>query len=121
MGDECHNRNRAGTSLFLRAITPALIRTCPDRERVAEVFEFVERNDHFFLNLSMAAGKPCWSQRRASRVDGVDGDGAQWHGFRDPRGEHATAVFVAPAGMVQGLYLPGSQRTMPTPISEIAR
>src|SRR5262245_62864418 len=27
MGDECHNRNRAGTSLFLRAITPQLIAT----------------------------------------------------------------------------------------------
>ena len=27
MGDECHNRNRAATSLFLRAIAPALART----------------------------------------------------------------------------------------------
>ena len=51
MGDECHNRNRAGTSLFLRALTPALIRTCRDRERAASVFEFIQGNDHFFLNL----------------------------------------------------------------------
>src|SRR5512136_3454238 len=39
MGDECHNRNRAGTSLFLRAIGPAILRTCADRERAAQVFE----------------------------------------------------------------------------------
>lgn len=32
MGDECHNRNRAGTSLFLRAIGPALARTNRDNE-----------------------------------------------------------------------------------------
>ncbi|MEE8122062.1 MAG: DUF1116 domain-containing protein, partial [Anaerolineales bacterium] len=35
MGDECHNRNRAGTSLLLRALGPALARTCEDGERLA--------------------------------------------------------------------------------------
>src|SRR5512139_1406525 len=57
MGDECHNRNRAGTSLFLRAIGPALARTNRDNEVLARVIEFVNGNDHFFLNLSMPAGK----------------------------------------------------------------
>lgn len=36
MGDECHNRNRAATSLFLRAIAPALARTNRDNETLAK-------------------------------------------------------------------------------------
>jgi len=50
MGDEGHNRNRAGTSLFLRAIGPALARTNRDNEVLARIIEFIDRNDHFFLN-----------------------------------------------------------------------
>ncbi|HEC34170.1 MAG TPA: DUF1116 domain-containing protein [Chloroflexi bacterium] len=108
MGDECHNRNRAGTSLFLRAITPAIMRTCPDRERAAQVFEFIERNDHFFLNLSMAAGKAMLEP-----AEGIEGAtiltvmarngtdfGIRMAGMPD-------RWFVAPAGIVEGLYLPG--------------
>jgi len=108
MGDECHNRNRAGTSLFLRAITPAIIRTCPDRERAAEVFEFIDGNDHFFLNLSMPAGKAM-----VEPAEGIEGStivtvmarngtdfGIRVAGMPD-------RWFVAPAGKVKGLYLPG--------------
>ena len=54
MGDECHNRNRAATSLFLRAIGPALARTSRDNEVAGQVLDFIDRNDHFFLNLSHA-------------------------------------------------------------------
>ena len=36
MGDECHNRNRAATSLFLRQIGPALARTNRDNEILAK-------------------------------------------------------------------------------------
>ena len=108
MGDECHNRNRAGTSLFLRAITPAIMRTCPDREQAAKVFEFIESNDHFFLNLSMPAGKAMLEP-----AEGIEGstiltvmarNGTDF-GIRmagDPE-----RWFVAPAGIVDGLYLPG--------------
>ena len=57
MGDEGHNRNRAGTLMFLREILPALIGSgLPPRE-IAEVARFVAGNDHFFLNLVMPAGK----------------------------------------------------------------
>ncbi len=59
MGDEVHNRNRAATSLFLRQIAPALVRTGADPERSAQVLEFINGNDHFFLNLAMAACKAC--------------------------------------------------------------
>ena len=57
MGDELHNRNKAGTSLFLRAIIPAMIEAVPDVRQLPEVIRFIDKNDHFFLNLAMAAGK----------------------------------------------------------------
>ncbi len=108
MGDECHNRNRAGTSLFLRAITPAIIRTCPDRERVAEVFEFIEQNDHFFLNLSMPAGKAMLEP-----AEGIEGStvltvmARNGTDFGIRMAGMPERWFVAPAGIVDGLYLPG--------------
>jgi len=57
MGDEVHNRNRAGTSLFYRIIAPAVIQTTSEADTAAEVLNFINGNDHFFLNLSMPAGK----------------------------------------------------------------
>lgn len=59
MGDEVHNRNRAATSLFYRAIAPAIVKTAENSEDAAAVLEFINGNDHFFLNLSMPAAKAC--------------------------------------------------------------
>jgi hypothetical protein len=108
MGDECHNRNRAGTSLLLRALGPALARTCSDQERLAQVIEFIDRNDHFFLNLSMPAGKAMLEPAEGipgSTIITVMARNGTDFGIRlagDP-----DRWFVAPAGMVEGLYLPG--------------
>ena len=68
MGDELHNRNKAGTSLFLRAIAPFLVETCRNSADLAEVIRFIDKNDHFFLNLAMAAGKA--STEAAHGVEG---------------------------------------------------
>lgn len=57
MGDEMHNRNKAGTSLFLRSVVPYMIEANDDREALAESIRFIDRNDHFFLNIAMAAAK----------------------------------------------------------------
>lgn len=57
MGDEVHNRNRAGTSLLFRQLAPAIMRTATNMEDAAKVLEFINGNDHFFLNLSMPAAK----------------------------------------------------------------
>ncbi len=57
MGDEVHNRNRAATSLLYRALAPAVIRTASKPDDAAAALEFINRNDHFFLNLSMASCK----------------------------------------------------------------
>jgi hypothetical protein len=108
MGDECHNRNRAGTSLLLRALAPGLARTCHDSERLAKVFEFINDNDHFFLNLAMPAGKALLEPAEnipGSTIIMVMARNGTDFGIRlsgDPQ-----RWFVAPAGMVEGLYLPG--------------
>jgi hypothetical protein len=108
MGDECHNRNRAGTSLLLRALGPAMARTCSDQERLAQVIEFIDNNDHFFLNLSMPAGKAMLEPAEGipgSTIITVMARNGTDFGIRlagDPE-----RWFVAPAGVVEGLYLPG--------------
>lgn len=56
MGDEGHNRNRAGTSLLLREILPALLELDEPAGDLADVARFIAGNDHFFLNLTMPAG-----------------------------------------------------------------
>lgn len=71
MGDEVHNRNRAGTSLFYRAIAPAIIRTADNMEDAAACLEFINGNDHFFLNLSMPAGKCTLDAARGIRNSSV--------------------------------------------------
>jgi hypothetical protein len=55
-GDECHNRNKAGTALFVKTIAPHLARSV-DGETAAQCLEFMGGNDHFFLNLSVAHSK----------------------------------------------------------------
>src|SRR5512143_189609 len=107
MGDECHNRNRAATSLFLRAIGPALARTNKDNEVLAKVIEFIDRNDHFFLNLSMPAGKAM-----LEAAEGVEGStivtvmARNGTDFGIRLASMPERWFVAPAGKVQGLYFP---------------
>jgi hypothetical protein len=57
MGDEGHNRNRAGTLMLLKEWLPDLITSGLDPADLAEVVRFVSGNDHFFLNLVMPACK----------------------------------------------------------------
>jgi hypothetical protein len=57
MGDEAHNRNRAGTLMLLRELLPAMIDSGAPASEIAESVRFVGANDHFFLNLAMPACK----------------------------------------------------------------
>jgi hypothetical protein len=108
MGDEVHNRNRAGTSLFYRAIAPAVIRTARDPETAAKVLDFINGNDHFFLNLSMALSKACLDAGRGVKDsslvvvmarNGTD-FGVQLSGTGDK-------WFTGPAPIPDALYFPG--------------
>jgi hypothetical protein len=108
MGDEVHNRNRAATSLLFRALAPHLVQTGAPASDVAAVLRFVDGNDHFFLNLSMAASKcsldPAAGIPRSSMITIMARNGTDF-------GIQVSALpgrwFVAPAPMVEGLYLPG--------------
>lgn len=106
MGDEGHNRNRAGTLMLLRELLPELIDSSAPSAEVADVVRFISGNDHFFLNLVMPAGK--LQTEAAAGIDGcsvvttmarngtefgiqVSGTGRQW--------------FTGPASVPDGLFL----------------
>ncbi len=57
MGDEGHNRNRAGSLMLLRELLPSLITADGTSDDIAEAVRFAGANEHFFLNLGMPACK----------------------------------------------------------------
>jgi hypothetical protein len=57
MGDEGHNRNRAGSALMLRDLAPALVEVDAPSSDIAAVLRFIGGNEHFFLNLGMPTAK----------------------------------------------------------------
>ena len=107
MGDEVHNRNKAATSLFIREILPYLLKADLNSKERIEVIEFINSNDHFFLNLSMACSKAmldtaggvenstlltCMCRNGTDFGIRVAGLGAQW--FTGPAGEVKGLLFV---------------------------
>lgn len=57
MGDECHNRDLAATSLFYKEIAPAIVKAVDDVSIANGALEFISNQEHFFLNIGMAACK----------------------------------------------------------------
>jgi len=108
MGDEVHNRNRAATSLLIRQIAPALLQPRITKQAAAEVLRFIDSNDHFFLNLSMAAIKamlePAEGIVGCSLVTVMARNGTDF-GIRVAG--MPDRWFTAPAPIVDGLWLPG--------------
>ncbi|MFT4105860.1 MAG: DUF1116 domain-containing protein [Lacrimispora sp.] len=47
MGDECHNRNTAATSLFIQTIAPYIVETSFSDKVKKEVFDFMNLGDYF--------------------------------------------------------------------------
>jgi hypothetical protein len=47
MGDECHNRNNAGTSLLIQALSPYILETDYSTKEKREVLDFVGSSDYF--------------------------------------------------------------------------
>ncbi|NQV57569.1 MAG: DUF1116 domain-containing protein [Rhodospirillales bacterium] len=108
MGDEVHNRNAAATSLLIKKLVPAMLRSGLDRADVATAIEFMAGNDHFFLNISMAAcksmldaahGVPASTMITAMARNGVE------FGIRMSGGGDRWFTTIAP--VVDGLYFPG--------------
>jgi hypothetical protein len=57
MGDDCHNRYNAATSLFLKEIAPYMMKTGIDKKILIETFNFMSQNNFTLLNLGMASAK----------------------------------------------------------------
>jgi hypothetical protein len=111
MGDEVHNRNRAGTAQVFRALAPALMEVDAPSSDVVEVARYIANNDYFYLNLSMACGKA--TADAASGIEHstivttiarngtemgvrVSGTGGRW--------------FTAPSAEIRALFRPGHYR-----------
>jgi hypothetical protein len=107
MGDEGHNRNVAATSLFGRILGPFLVRVV-DKDRAVAVLEFLRANDHFFLNLSMAACKATLDTAAgiegSTVVTAMARNGVEFGIRLSGTGD---TWFTTPVGVPDGLYFPG--------------
>jgi hypothetical protein len=107
MGDECHNRNVAASSLLLKKLVPAALESKVPQSQLAEVLSFIAGNDHFFLNLSMAACKAMLDAAHgfagSSMVTAMARNGVRFGIRLSGTGDR---WFEAPALPVNGLYFP---------------
>ena len=108
MGDECHNRNVAGTSLFLNEITHHLPASDLDKRTIGDVVRFISGNHHFFLNLSMPACKATMDAahgiKNCTVVTAMARNGVEFGIRVSGLGDR---WFTAPAEVPRGLYFPG--------------
>jgi len=108
MGDEGHNRNKAGSLLFTKSLAPHIVKASKDFDSAAKTLQFLGDNALSVLNPVMAACKGMVDA--AHGIEGstivtvmarngtdfgirVSGLGEQW--------------FTAPVAIPQGLYFPG--------------
>ena len=108
MGDEGHNRNRAGTSLLIRELAPYIIQTKFSEKEKIEVLKFIDNNDHFFLNLTMPACKCTMDAAKniefSTIVTVMARNGTEFGIRVSGLGDR---WFTGPAGIVDGLLFPG--------------
>lgn len=108
MGDECHNRNVAASSLLFKQLTNRLLVSEIGRKELSEVLSFIAANDHFFLNLSMASCKSMLDTAvgipDSTVITVMSRNGVEFGIRMSSTGER---WFTAPAGIPEGLYFPG--------------
>ncbi len=108
MGDEMHQRNVGCSSLFLRALAPALAKTVADKDELAKALAFMGGNDQFFLNIAMVLGKaimdPVSDIEGSSVVTAMSRNGTDFGIRVSGTGDE---WFTAPVEMPEGLYFPG--------------
>ncbi len=108
MGDEGHNRNKAGSVLFTKALAPFIVKATNDADTAADIIRALGDNALCVLNPVMAACKAM-----ADAAHGVEGStivsvmarngtdfGIRVSGLGDQ-------WFTAPVAVPQGLYFPG--------------
>ena len=108
MGDELHNRNAAASGLLFKRFTLALLASRLDSAAIQRALAFVAGNDHFFLNISMAACKAMSDAAHdvagSSMVTVMARNGVNFGIRLSGTGDR---WFQAPANPVDGLYFPG--------------
>jgi hypothetical protein len=106
MGDEGHNRNRAGTLMLLRELLPGMVDSGAPTSDVAAAARFVGGNDHFFLNLDMPACKLAMDAGRdvpgSSLVVAMSRNGTDFGIQVSGTGDR---WYTGPAEVPDGLYL----------------
>jgi hypothetical protein len=108
MGDEGHNRNKAGSIIFTTKLAPFIVQVCAKSSTAAEIIRFLGENALTVLNPVMAACKAM-----ADAGHGIEGStimsvmarngtdlGIRVSGL----GDH---WFTGPVGQPAGLYFPG--------------
>lgn len=109
MGDEGHNRNKAGSLLYLKLLAPLIAKTMKDSAAMSEVLQFIGDNALSVLNPVMAACKAM-----TDAAHGVEGstivttmarNGTDF-GIR-VSGLGEKQWFTAPAEIPVGLFFPG--------------
>ena len=108
MGDEGHNRNRAGSALLGRLLAPHLVRTGLPTEQQSQAFRYLADNDLVALNPVMAACKATMDAahgiRASTLVTTMARNGTEFGIRVSGLGDR---WFVAPAETPRGLYFPG--------------
>lgn len=108
MGDELHNRHSASSSLFANQMAVAISKADIPRDRALPTLGYLAGHNLLFLGLAMACGKaiadPARDVEYSSLVVAMCRNGTEFGIQVSGLGD---AWFVAPAPVVEGLYLPG--------------
>lgn len=108
MGDEGHNRNRAGTSLLIREIVADLIEVDLPTADLSDTLRFINANDHFMLNLAMGMAKAAADSAReipgSTMIVAMARNGTEFGLQTAGTGDE---WFTGPAEIPEGLYLSG--------------
>ena len=108
MGDEGHNRNKAGSILFTAKLAPSIVRTSAGKEEIGQVLQFMVDNALIVLNPVMAACKAM-----ADAGHGVEGSTVMTTMARNGTdlGIRVSGLgnrwFTGPSQVPDGLYFPG--------------
>lgn len=116
MGDEFHQRNIAASLVFLKEITPYILRTNLSEQDKSAVVEFLADTDQFFLNIAMATSKAVLDGARTIEygtvVTAMSRNGQNFGIRISGMGDE---WFTAPVNTPQGLFFTGYSQEMANP------
>jgi len=108
MGDEGHNRNKAGSILFTKNLAPFIVKAADDSDVAAKIIQTLGDNALAVLNPVMAACKAMVDTAKdieGSTIVSVMARNGTDFGIRV--GGLGDRWFTAPVAVPQGLYFPG--------------